>query len=349
MSDDRLREHSETKMIPLAYEQAEEIMPGAPVILIDDEHGCIPQHFLQYNHSYESVIAIIEDIEFSKKYPIFSSEDEQALYVQIGVVGYDNYKHRTLDDPKHIVYGRKWRIEKNLPSGEIIQTIFLALKKAREHEVRELLRLKSKTLSRKSTPFSGHHDIPLLSERLRGHAVPRPNTNIDPETLLQELLSRLDFDRQPIVINEIQPCSKGRFLVDLQIVSKTMPPELAIFPELMDQEFSILVDALDHNTVYHAIMDALIEMSDHYVDEHFKYRGFARFSRSADLEEIGNVSIILRSPEALNCPDFTDYFRSVNYAVDSTRAPILKDNDFATKIMSDLKSLGEISGHLPKT
>jgi hypothetical protein len=167
--------------------------------------------------------------------------------------------------------------------------------------------------------------------------------------LLQELMSRLDFDRQPIVIKGIESCSKGRLLVDFEIACKTMPLQLSIFPELMGKEFSILIDSIEHNTVYHAIMDALIEMSDRHVAENFKYRGYAAFSQSTDLETIGDYSIILRNPESLSQPHFTEHFRAINNGVDSTRAPTLKDEDFARKIFDDLESFGEIVGHLPNT
>ncbi len=117
----------------------EEPLTNAPIIELGNGKSCIPQHYLFYKHSLKSVEQIVALVDFDESYPVFACEDEKGIYVQVGVIGFDNY-HRLSSDKK-IVYGRKWRIETQLPSSEIIQTIFLAIKKAREHEIRELFRL----------------------------------------------------------------------------------------------------------------------------------------------------------------------------------------------------------------
>jgi hypothetical protein len=126
------------------------------------------QHYLSYQHSLQSVEQLLLDIDFDPRYPIFVSQADadlsaktgSGLYVQVGIVGVDNYKSSDNGQEK-LVYGRKWRVEPQLPSSEIIQTIFLALKKAREHEIRELFRLEHK--DKMTTPLNNHHDFPLLT------------------------------------------------------------------------------------------------------------------------------------------------------------------------------------------
>lgn len=61
------------------------------------------------------------------------------MYVQIGLIGRENYERGPAVRRRKLVYGRKWRLDADTPSSEILQTMYLAIQKAREHEVRELL------------------------------------------------------------------------------------------------------------------------------------------------------------------------------------------------------------------
>ncbi len=337
------------KVVDLAYAQAEKPIPGAPIIEMNDDHGCIPQHFLTYNHSYESVAAIINDIEFSDKYPVFVCKDETGLYIQVGIIGYDNYKPKSKNDPQYIVYGRKWRVEPNLPSGEVIQTIFLALKKAREHELRELLRLKNSKTGKRSTPFSGHHDIPYMAQIMPTMERCSNGYGALKENELNVFLQQLDFDQEPFELHGIEKCKNGKYVIDLEIVPPADSKHTHVFSTLLNTPFSILVDNLQPNTLYHAIMAELIVISDRSVDENFKYRGFKRFSHKNSIDDIGEISIMLRNNKALNdCPEFFVNFKNTNYNVDATRVPLLHHHDLTQKIIDQLKSFGRLQGHLPK-
>ena len=191
----------------LAYESAETPMLGAPVIEVDNNLLCIPQHFLEYDHTLESVENVVFDIIFSKKYPIFVCEDIQGIYIQIGIIGHDNYNKNTEDTPFKIVYGRKWRIEKNLPSSEIIQTTFLALKKAREHEIRELLRLHSQNSRKTSTPFSCHQDMPLLVRKLNNRQANQERSmDLSTNEYILRCFSRVTFNRCNLNLCAMQKC-----------------------------------------------------------------------------------------------------------------------------------------------
>jgi hypothetical protein len=50
------------------------------------------------------------------------------------------------------MYGRKWRVDHKLPTSEIVQTVFLTLKTARKHEIRERFRLSA--FNKITTPFN---------------------------------------------------------------------------------------------------------------------------------------------------------------------------------------------------
>lgn len=113
----------------MVLQQGEQALEYAPSVKLKNGKNCIPQHYLRYEHTLESVQNIILNCHFNKSYLIFASSEGDNIYIQIGIIGYDNYISLSKQSQKKIVYGRKWRVEPELPTSEIIQTIFLALKK----------------------------------------------------------------------------------------------------------------------------------------------------------------------------------------------------------------------------
>ena len=109
-------------MISSLFEQP---VDNAPVITLNNGNQCIPQHYLVYQHTLASVQSLVYDIDFDDRFPVFVNKDNNELTIQIGIIGVDNYK--SCNEIK-IVYGRKWRVEPSLPTSEIIQTVFLAIR-----------------------------------------------------------------------------------------------------------------------------------------------------------------------------------------------------------------------------
>jgi hypothetical protein len=60
-------------------------------------------------------------------------------------------------------------------------------------------------------------------------------------------------------------------------------------PEFVNQHICILLSELSENALHYAIMDALLKLSDIYIEDNFEYRNFARFNRKVDISEIGEV------------------------------------------------------------
>jgi hypothetical protein len=104
-------------------------MPLAPCIQLMNGESCIPQHYLQFEQTVESVSAILNDIESVNDILLFCGRDESGLYLQAGSIGSDNYKRKGDTGDRRIVYGRRWRIDTYIPTSEVIQTAFLAIKK----------------------------------------------------------------------------------------------------------------------------------------------------------------------------------------------------------------------------
>jgi hypothetical protein len=347
------------QLLPLAYADAEMPISGAPSIPINPSQQCIPQHYLQYQHTHKSVSDIVNDIEFDIRYPIFVSIDESSLVLQVGILGQDNYKANTPQNPLHIVYGRKWRVEKNLPSAEIIQTVYLALQKAKEHEIREVFTLLDIHSHKHSTPFSGHHDTPLLASTIAASTITASKLAATASQLpssrwqsqdLQQALDAVKFDGQKLLLTQYIVLDTTRVVVDIelrQVDSKTDQYSAVVdnfFPEFAGAKISLVLTDNNANTLYHQLMQQFISLSNEHVAEHFTYRGFKRFSRSVEVAQIGATSIAIRATEWRQEASFMANMKAFNQQVDATRVPVLQADHQAANIVQQYE---HIAGHKP--
>lgn len=210
---------SSTPSFPLL--PGETILPKAPAVVLDDGTNCIPQHFLSYQHSKQSVSEIIAEIDFDPRFVLFVDEDKASVFIQVGIIGKDNYVKHDDQNAEKIVYGRRWRVEPQLPSSEIIQTAFLALLKAREHEIRELFKHLSANprAAQKSTittPFSCHHDLPLMAMS-RTTNLAETKLPLD-EVHIKDTLASIRYDHASIDLVGIQILKQQQLLLEIQII-----------------------------------------------------------------------------------------------------------------------------------
>lgn len=335
--------------LQIALGAGEKAITNAPRVQLNNGSMCIPQHYFSYQHTLQSVEKVVSGIDYSPRYPIFVDQDAGGVYLQVGIVGQDNYK-------KHIknklVYGRKWRVEANLPTSEIIQTAFLAIKSAREHELRELL-----TLTRQdgtATPFNNHHDLPLMAKNpdllVEPTAAPvRQNGLLNNADLslfeadLNELLSQLRFDNASFCLDTLEQRRQGQYLVDLSIQSLTDEWRFA-----EQGQITLLLRQPSINEFLYELMDELIAQSNAQVEERFTYMGFARFSRNNSVQAIADFSIALRkSPQADQQPLVEPFFQQNNYDTDQTRVPKVREGVLGNKLKSSLSQFTPIEGILP--
>ena len=335
-----------SKAIPL--HAGEVAINHAPYIALDNKTQCIPQHYLRYQHDLSSVEALIQKIDYHAHYPIFVCQDNSGLYLQVGIIGYDNYQTQDEQDHYKIVYGRKWRIEPQLPSSEIIQTAFLAIKKAREHEVRELFRLSFS--SKVSTPFNNHHDLPLLSHTLKtfdGKTAPTLSRKS-----LTTLLARIQYDAGCFTLLNIdqRECGSptGKSNTQIILVLCFNPSPNSRLPELDDTPFTILLEQPELNTFLFKLMQHLIHIIDRQVDENFSFQGVNRFSWHNDIEHIGHLSIQTRDKkEAKENQSLADELALNNYETDKTRVPSITNSRFGTLLKQRLQNFKNLQGLLP--
>ena len=89
----------------------------------------------------------------------------------------------------------------------------------------------------------------------------------------------------------------------------------------------------------------MIAISDRHVDETFKYKGFARFSREVSAISISELSADLRQdPETLLTDDgkrcsFAANFETERYDTDVTRVPQLTDSPYSKKLQDRLSAM----------
>ena len=334
-------------MKPSDLLQGEYTFGKPPTTPLNGEH-CVPQHYLQYQHTLATVESLILQMEFDSHYPIFVAEDHTGIYIQIGVIGVDNYLPKARQQTK-IVYGRKWRVEPNLPTSEIIQTVLLAIKTAREHELRELFKYNFATgvdgETKITTPFNNHQDLPLLVKCYSCKPMIQNVCEHESWQDIQQKLSLLQYDGIEFYFHHSQRLSNGHHLVEIEL----LPVANLTLPELKDRQFlSFTIEHLNFNQLAHELMAQLLILSNRYVEENFKFQGVARFSRQYTVEGISRLSITTRQlHKESKFSEFQHMWLQSNYDTDLTRVPNLRKSELYQKLIRQIEQLGPISGALP--
>ena len=307
----------------------------APRIPLENGGTCIPQHYLRFSHSKSTIESIVNECHFDDNYVFFVGEDYSGLYLQVGIVGYDTYNPGN----KKIVYGRKWRIDSQTPTSEIIQTLFLAVKKAREHEVRELLKLQIE--GKWSAPFSTHQDLPLIAHHkheMLYTQCEQPFSVFRQEAQIQ--LQNLQFDGVPVQLLNFEQRVNNQVLIDLLIECNGDNTILAHG----SQTFTLLLPHPCTNLMLHKLMEALISTSDTYIAERFFYRGINRFSSRVSVTKLSLLSLRTRAPQ--RTPELARNLSQLNAQVDRSRVPIVSGKE-AARIKATLDEFGNLDGFYP--
>jgi len=314
----------------------EQAIDNAPRVTLENGQNCIPQHYLTYQHSRDSVEALVSDISYCPRYPIFISDDKGTLFLQIGIVGYDNYKSLQSQTGQKIVFGRKWRIEPNLPSSEVIQTAFLAIKKAREHEIRELFVLRRNGKS--TTPFNNHQDLPLMARNqdlMENRVLGYKSKDI------KASLKHISFDGGWFELIDVEALRSGPTAITLtyRTISETQ------YAMLSQSTFTFTLEHTDTNSLHHALMRELVAISDRHIEETFAYKDFKRFSTAVNVEAIADLSSEVRqAPKTLRKTDGDDYgfsnrFKTERYDTDITRIPQLTQSSYSQNLYAHLSDM----------
>jgi hypothetical protein len=271
---------------------------------------------------------------------LFCGQDDSGLYLQAGSVGPDNYKRKGEAGNRRIVYGRRWRIDTYIPTSEVIQTAFLAIKKSCEHEVRELLTIHDMDSGRTGTPFSTHLDLPLMARF--PELVTREASSVK-QPQVEKWLQGVRFDGREMKVDDVSIRRNGNLIVDL-VFAETASPRVR--PGFEQLPMTIVLREFSEASLVHEILNALVQRSDRLVDEQFRYRGFARFSQNVDPSRLAQLSITTRTKE-LAGEQFELVRTSLNYDTDSRRVPSLGAGMLAHKNFDALLQEGGLGGQMP--
>jgi hypothetical protein len=222
----------------------------------------------------------------------------------------------------------------------VIQTAFLAIKKACEHEVRELLTIHDNNTGRTGTPFSTHMDLPLMT---RFPELVRRKASHGHQPVVETWLQGVRFDGRAMKVDDVAIRPNGNVIVDIVFAESSSPRARSGFEQL---PMTIVLREFSEASLVHEIMNALIRHSDRLVDEQFRYRGFARFSQNLDPARLMELSVVTRTA-GLPDEQFELVRTAVNYDTDKRRVPSLGDGMLAHKNRRALLQEGELGGHLP--
>jgi hypothetical protein len=327
----------------------ERVMPHAPRVRMPSGMVCIPQHYKTYHHDLASLSEIASRVSFDALTLVFASQDEHGMYIQIGLIGRENYERGSAVRPRKLVYGRKWRIDADTPSSEIVQTIFLAIKKAREHEVRELLTIRDGYHGVSSAALSNHLDLPLLAQQRQWLKHNRANDATDAGRV-QQILAGLRFAQRTLLLRSLHFFG-GQAWVEVVLGEQTPSrAEEGDLPEFADLGLCVRFDPSQPHQLIYELMDALIHHSDRHVDETFVFDGFARFSRQIDPRLLARLSIDSRPYRRdQNNSAFHPGFQRANYDTDAGRAPHMGLGPLAQRNRRLIDAHPTLQGHMPRS
>ena len=318
----------------------ERALDNAPSIQLSNGSTAIPQQFFDYQRDKANIERIVEHIHFSDDYLLFVNHYKGALYLQVGIIGLENYPGKQANNRK-IVYGRMWLIEPCAPSSEVIQTALLAIKKAREHELREHLILN--TEAGKATPFNTHLDLPLMAKHPQLFKQQETEWT-QPKDSLESLLQHIRIQRLSLELEDVSIRKNRQCLVDISIAACNSGQ--CLFPELQGRSISLLCERATNSSFLHQLMQTLLHISDAYVDEQFSFKDFHRFSTQHSPEMLANFSINTRKTET-HCDLFQQQYKDMLYQVDSARAPRINSGRLGQQQVAALNKHSPLDGYLP--
>ena len=321
----------------VANEFGETALNFAPTIRLSNGGLAVPQQFLDVSRTLDNLSNVLANISTPDHFQLFAGQEGSCLYLLVGVIGQENYPSGE-QSPQHnkIVYGRRWMIEESTPTSEIIQTALLAVKKAREHEIRELVTLAINDGANRATPFNCHLDLPLMvGNQSSMHTQKVPN--------FSDLIKDISIAGSQLEL--VQSISLGqKCIVD---VSLTKGQGECHFTELRGIVLTVVCEHADGRDFLHQLMATLIKHSDRYVEERVAFKGFHRFSHTLDVVKLAEFSYATRAVKAID-KRFKSEFVGMNYRVDAAKAPEFNSGRLGREQRQTLFGYDSLGGYCPR-
>ncbi|MBL4672685.1 MAG: hypothetical protein JKX81_10545 [Arenicella sp.] len=310
----------------------------SPTIRLADGGEAIPQQYLDVDRKLDNLSNVVEHISVPAGYQLFTGQEGSCLYLVVGVFGKENYPASAeIAIKDKVVYSRRWLIEPTTPTSEIVQTALLAVKKAREHEARELFTVRiDRSLdqnSRVATPFNCHLDLPLMAG---SESTLTSTSALD----VDKQLKGLKFAGYTFEVQQRIELGRKR-LFELNVVGKS-----SHFLELAGSLISVICQHQDQRDFVHQLINALIARSDRFVDELVSFKGFTRFSHTLDPIALAKFSYKTRNIKAEDTR-FDENFENMSYKVDASKAPFYNDGELGRQQRQLISSFSSLGGYLP--
>ena len=308
----------------------------APKIRLANGESAVPQQFLNVCRNQSNLSNILANISTPSNFQLFAGQEGSCLFLVVGVIGKENYPSNTrAREQTKIVYGRRWIIEESTPTSEVVQTAMLAIKKAREHEVRELVTLSINHGKNRATPFNCHLDLPLM---VGNQALMQASEVPAIDDLIEGV--RVDGNRLKLV--------RSVTLGSKRIVEVALAANEAqcYFSELEKAVITVICEDADGHDFLHQLMATLIKQSDRYVEESVAFKGFHRFSHNVDVLKLAEFSYQTRNVSVTDTR-FNNEFKDMSYRVDAAKAPVFNVGELGRQQRQKLAEYDVLGGYLP--
>lgn len=326
----------------LALAPGETPMPLAPVVRLHDGTARVPSQYLLFNQTLEAVQAVLDRIRYRHDILLFASTEDanpDRVYIQVGIIGMENYPYNATEHPRKLLYGRKWRVERDLPTSELIQAVFLAIKCVEEHEAREVFTYRGRTV------FNNHFDIPLMREWMAGQPGEVESRHESPEAV-QALMDHARYHGCRVRVDDVAHRRNGRVVMDVVFERDEAMPYFN--PHLQGVSLTVLCDDAKSSSLIYGLMDAILHYVTRHVEENFTLDDFARFSRSISVEQLRAFLRFHRDRASLEFAQApTEAFfasaEAMNGAIGTTRPPVLRSADLGVaRYLDSQQPLGGI-------
>jgi hypothetical protein len=319
---------------PKQNEFGETALAFSPTIRLANGEEAVPQQYLDVDRKLDNLSNVITQVSVPCGYQLFAGQEGSCLYLVVGILGKENYpRSAEMAMKDKIVYSRRWIIEPTTPTSEIVQTALLAVKKAREHEARELFSVRIDQSSRVTTPFNCHLDLPLMAGN---ESTLAKASALDVEAQLNDI----SFAGYTFEIQYKIELGRKR-LFELRVVGRSLH-----FLELEDSSISVICQHHDKRDFVHQLINALIARSDRFVDELVTFKGFTRFSHTLDPIELAKFSYQTRNIKVSD-PRFDKNLENMSYKVDASKAPFYNDGELGRQQRQLISSFDSLGGYLP--
>jgi len=317
-------------------------LPFAPRIQFDGGNGnsVVPQQYLDVQRTLESIENILADITVPEGFLLFAGQEDKTLFIVAAIFGEENYPSESATAKQDkIVYGRRWLIEPTTTTSEVVQTAMLAVKKAREHELREKFTISINRHQNKTTPFNCHQDLPLMAKSQQSLA--KANTCLSESGIINVLRSvrvaglKLKF-RGMVELGE-------RRIIDVLVEQQD---KKMIFAEFSGRALTVVCEEQSIEHFIHQLFNTCLLLADRFVEENIGFNGFARFSHDVSPIAVAEFSYLTRNVTA-DDPRFDEHFEDMSYRVDSAKAPTISRQRLGEQQREVLAQYPSLAGYCP--